>query len=379
MTAAVELSGAEYRDVIGRFASGVTIITTRHDGVDYGMTASAVCSLSLDPPMVVVCVKRDATTGVAIAAGGTFAVNVMSSEQGWLAHRFATPLPDRFAGVGVRREAPEGDPLFEDCLAYLECEVEEEVAGGTHRVFLGRVRRAAAADLEPLTYFRGKFGRFELEQHAQAYRDLYRMVVERALPLHEPLAPAALAERLGIPVSAAFHALVRLTADGLVHRDPERGFLQVVFKAEQAIESYEVKRILDMAVVELTVGAVPEEGLRRLEELCDRANELVDDEHGVLDVAAYRERALRFQEAMIGLTGNATLVATFRTLRIPELISLPHQIGPATAPSIAANRRRIVDGYLAGDPALVRAALLDQYELCKSLTVAYIGRSGGEL
>ena len=374
-----DISSAQYRDVIGRFASGVTIVTTRSRGVDHGMTASAVCSLSLDPPMVVLCINKAAATGAAISEVGFFAVNVMSSEQGLLAERFAARVEDRFSGLTWRRGALSDSPLLDGSLAHLECEVAEEVAGGTHRVFLGKVLRAEATDLEPLTYFRGKFGRFEVEQHAETYRALYQRVVERKLPLYEPLDAAALADVLDVPVSATFYALSRLTADGLVYRDPELGFMQVVFRAEQAIESYEIKRILDMAVADLTVGRISADEATHLSSLCDRANELVDDEHGVIDVAAYRARALEFQEAMVSLTGNKTMVATFRALRMPELISMPHQIGPQVAPQIAANRRRIADGYVAGDTDLVRQALTDQFELCKNLSLDYIRAAGGEL
>jgi 4-nitrophenol 2-monooxygenase / 4-nitrocatechol 4-monooxygenase, reductase component len=122
---------ASFRDVIGRFASGVTVITTNHDGSDYGMTASAMCSLSLEPPMVLVCVNRRVATRAAVSSSGVFAVNILDEHQAETALRFATPRDDKFAGVAVRR----GElrcPLLDGALAWLECRVTEDVAGGTH-------------------------------------------------------------------------------------------------------------------------------------------------------------------------------------------------------------------------------------------------------
>src|SRR5262245_20731676 len=90
-----------FRDVIGHFATGVTIITARADEVDYGLTVSAVTSLSLDPPMMIVCVNKTSRTLPAIRASGTFGVNILGEGQGALAQRFASNRDDKFGGVGV--------------------------------------------------------------------------------------------------------------------------------------------------------------------------------------------------------------------------------------------------------------------------------------
>ncbi|MBS1888553.1 MAG: flavin reductase family protein [Actinobacteria bacterium] len=148
----------EFRDVIGHFASGVTVITTSADGEPLGTTASAVTSLSLEPPMLLVCLKQDSATGAAIARGGRFAVNILHEGQAELARRFATKGPGKFDGVAVL-EGAAGMPLIADALAQVECEVAEEVVGGTHSVFLAHVLGAAAAGGRPLAYFRGRFGR----------------------------------------------------------------------------------------------------------------------------------------------------------------------------------------------------------------------------
>ena len=90
-----------FRSVMSRFASGVSIITTRHEGIDYGLTASAVCSVSLDPPMLLICVNKTSNTQKAIAEAQVFAVNILREEQSELAHRFAGSHPDKFAGMSM--------------------------------------------------------------------------------------------------------------------------------------------------------------------------------------------------------------------------------------------------------------------------------------
>jgi 4-nitrophenol 2-monooxygenase / 4-nitrocatechol 4-monooxygenase, reductase component len=148
-----------FRSVMGHFASGVTIITTRHEGIDYGLTASAVSSLSLDPPMLLICVNKASHTQKAIAQSQVFAVNILQEHQSEVARHFSSSHPDKFDGVSVSYGAL-GVPLLGDALATIECRVTEEVTGGTHSVFLAKVETAQAADGMPLTYFRGRMGRF---------------------------------------------------------------------------------------------------------------------------------------------------------------------------------------------------------------------------
>lgn len=147
------------RRAMGRFASGVTIITTRHDGSDYGLTASAVSALSLDPPMLLICVNKSSSTQQAIKASGVFAVNILQETHIDVARRFATSRGDKFDEMRVTYGAL-GVPLLDDMLATLECRVTAEVPGGTHTVFLAEVHSAQANDGMPLTYFRGRMGRF---------------------------------------------------------------------------------------------------------------------------------------------------------------------------------------------------------------------------
>jgi flavin reductase (DIM6/NTAB) family NADH-FMN oxidoreductase RutF len=155
------LTSDEFRDVISNFASGVTIVTVMHEGRRFGTTASAVTSLSLEPPMLLICMNKQSETGRAVAAAGRFAVNILGANQADLAERFAQKGGDKFAGVPTT-PGKWGEPLFVDALATLECRVAEETAGGTHYVFIAEVESGSASAGTPLAYFRGQFGRLEL-------------------------------------------------------------------------------------------------------------------------------------------------------------------------------------------------------------------------
>ncbi|MET0395498.1 MAG: flavin reductase family protein [Longimicrobiaceae bacterium] len=152
----------EFRRVIGHFATGVTVVTTvRGDGEPCGLTASAVCSVSLDPVLVLVCVEHDADTHGCIAAAGKFAVNVLADEGGEsLSRRFATfQVKDKFRGVAFREELT-GAPVLEGSLAWLDCRVSQAVEAGDHTIFLGEVLAGDAREGTPLVYYRGGYGRF---------------------------------------------------------------------------------------------------------------------------------------------------------------------------------------------------------------------------
>jgi 4-nitrophenol 2-monooxygenase / 4-nitrocatechol 4-monooxygenase, reductase component len=162
------VSPAEFRDAIGRLASGVTVITAVSNDRRFGATASAVSSLSLEPPMLLVCMNRQSATGAAILRARAFAVNVLAEDQDYLARRFASRDPDKFHGISVT-EGSYGEPLLDGALAQFECRVTEQVRGGTHTVFVSKVDRALAHEGKPLAYFRGRFGRLHVTEDKQPY------------------------------------------------------------------------------------------------------------------------------------------------------------------------------------------------------------------
>jgi flavin reductase (DIM6/NTAB) family NADH-FMN oxidoreductase RutF len=154
------LTSNEFREVISHFASGVTVVTTVDDRA-YGTTASAVTSLSLEPPMLLVCLNRESETGRAIASSGHFAVNILGAGHANLAERFAQKGGDKFDAVPTT-PGQWGEPLFDDAVATLECRVTDQTAVATHYVFFAEVVSAAARGGAPLAYFKGRFGRLDL-------------------------------------------------------------------------------------------------------------------------------------------------------------------------------------------------------------------------
>ena len=156
------IDATDFRHALGRFPSGVTVVTVRGtDGRDFGMTVSAFASVSLDPPLVLVCIGDDATIAGAVAAAGHFAVSVLAENQGALAQRFATSDTDRFMGTAVSRGTT-GIALLDGAVTHLECAIVARHRGGDHTIVVGEVLAASAVeDGRPLVYQRGAYRRLQ--------------------------------------------------------------------------------------------------------------------------------------------------------------------------------------------------------------------------
>jgi flavin reductase (DIM6/NTAB) family NADH-FMN oxidoreductase RutF len=148
----------QFRDAMGHFATGVTVLTTRHDDELHGMTANSVTSVSLDPMLILVCLMKDARTALAIQAAERFAVNILGEGQDALSQRFARPGQDHFDGLDLM-EGPHGLPLLPGCLAYLAARVTEIVAAGDHDVVFGEVDHVHVNPNggSPLLFFQGGY------------------------------------------------------------------------------------------------------------------------------------------------------------------------------------------------------------------------------
>jgi flavin reductase (DIM6/NTAB) family NADH-FMN oxidoreductase RutF len=146
-------------DIMGSFPTGVTILTTLGpDGRPCGMTCSAVCSVSADPPLLLSCVRAPSTTLEAIRAARGFLVNFLASDAYELSTLFASRTPDKFAGVPWQPGELLGMPLLEPTVAYAECALHDLVDAGDHRIVLGRiVGGRAMVDRTPLGYWRGDY------------------------------------------------------------------------------------------------------------------------------------------------------------------------------------------------------------------------------
>jgi 3-hydroxy-9,10-secoandrosta-1,3,5(10)-triene-9,17-dione monooxygenase reductase component len=151
----------QFRRVMGHFATGVTILTTALGEEPHGMTANAVCSVSLDPLLVLVCASRQARTHAVLSESGVFALNVLAEEQDHLSRLFADDAVDaahRLTGLSHRRGVT-GAPILADCLAYVDCRVVAAYPGGDHTILVGAVEDAGVPrEGQPLIFFRGAYG-----------------------------------------------------------------------------------------------------------------------------------------------------------------------------------------------------------------------------
>src|SRR5262245_61493046 len=133
------VSNEEFRAALGHFASGVTVVTGKTDDQQlFGITVSAFSSVSLNPPLVLVCIDKRSSTHDHFAVGSSFAVNILCAEQELHSRRFASRDADKFAGIGYS-EGILGVPLLDGAMACLECRVKEAYEGGDHTIIIGEI------------------------------------------------------------------------------------------------------------------------------------------------------------------------------------------------------------------------------------------------
>jgi 3-hydroxy-9,10-secoandrosta-1,3,5(10)-triene-9,17-dione monooxygenase reductase component len=147
-----------FRDVMGHFATGVTVVTASDGDGPVGMTANAVCSLSLEPLLALVCFANGARTLRVVREQRRFGVNVLAKGQEELARLFASKAPEREKFAGVQHTVHDGIPVIEGTLAWVGCTLEQLVPGGDHTIGIGAVTAAEiAAEGPPLMWYRGEY------------------------------------------------------------------------------------------------------------------------------------------------------------------------------------------------------------------------------
>ncbi|MCL6598106.1 MAG: flavin reductase family protein [Alicyclobacillus macrosporangiidus] len=147
----------EFRRALGRFASGVTVVTAQANGSAAGITVSAFASVSLQPPYILICIDKQSSTIPVLRAAGAFAVNFLNEDQAHLSNHFASKRADKFAGISCR-QGQLGAPLLEDTLGYVECRVVREVDAGDHLLYLGQVEASDVDDTKrPLLYYHSQY------------------------------------------------------------------------------------------------------------------------------------------------------------------------------------------------------------------------------
>lgn len=153
-----ELDAIELRRVLSHFATGVAVVATRHvGGGACGLTANAFTSVSLSPPLVLVCLDRGSGTFGCVRANGSFAVSFLAADQHALSVRFAERRDDKFDGVAYR-ETPNGSPVVDGAVGWLACQVDQQHPGGDHEIVVARVLDGGSANRLPLVFFRGGYG-----------------------------------------------------------------------------------------------------------------------------------------------------------------------------------------------------------------------------
>jgi 3-hydroxy-9,10-secoandrosta-1,3,5(10)-triene-9,17-dione monooxygenase reductase component len=152
---------ADFRAVMARFATGVTVVSARDADGPVGMTANALSSLSLDPLLLLVCFDRDARTLRVVRETQRFGVNVLAAGQEELARLFASKVDEREKFHGVAHHVHDGVPVLDGVHAWIGCTVHDVLPGGDHVIVLGAVRAAERGEGEPLLWHAGSFGSFK--------------------------------------------------------------------------------------------------------------------------------------------------------------------------------------------------------------------------
>ncbi len=375
-TAAGSLDQTLFRDVIGRFASGVTVITTTVADRDFGTTASAVSSLSMDPPMLLICLNKTSETREAITQSQRFAVNILSEGQADLAFAFAKKSPDKFAQAQVDR-GPNGMPLIPGSLAQLECVVTETAVGGTHTVFLGEVIHAEGTDDPPLTYYRGRFGRFADMVGDVAYRELRDLVVSRELGHGETLDPEQLSRQLDTDPEHVMVAMTKLAADGLLEQGADSAMRVRPLDVPTAHEAIDARCAIEIAVVDKVSGRLAEADIETLSGLAAATQAAATASPP--DIPTLVRSGQDFHAHFVGLLDNDALTGFFARLDLRGIWlraapDLSH-FGRTNATYLG----ELVDACRTGDSDRARQILYEHAEAVKQDAREAIEQVGGEL
>ena len=155
------ITNDEFRAALSRFPSGVTVVTLK-DGAGnmHGITVSAFCSVSLNPPLILVCIDNEAGSHYAFHEGKRFVVNILREEQTEYSIHFASPIPDKFFNIH-HHEGLEGIPVLKNALVNLECRMVQHFVAGDHTIFIGEVEQAHINEGKPLVYYLGDYRKLE--------------------------------------------------------------------------------------------------------------------------------------------------------------------------------------------------------------------------
>ncbi|MCW4466941.1 flavin reductase [Glutamicibacter sp. MNS18] len=368
---------AVFRNVAGYFATGVTVITTTCDDTPAGTTASAVASLSMDPPMMLVCLNRSSATHDKVMDSGIFAVNIMSQEQDSTALAFARKGTDKFAGISWS-SAPNGAPVIDGSLATIACRVTETAVGGTHTVFMGEVIDTVTNPGEPLTYYRGIFGRFEHDAVERAYQDLRQHILRRQTPVRHILDAAALAERLRTRSEYVHQAMVRLESEGLVHRSADGSTSVAAITPEIAHGFFAAQAAIEVGVIDTYLPHAGADQLKTLQEARQTLVLALDGDNG-LDLDGYIEAVRVFHRRLIGLSPSSQLLGAYEEMSTAALWSQLLSQDEWTQMLDHKNLLMLANAAVAQDSQGARAAVRRHLETVTEIATRAITAHGGSI
>jgi flavin reductase (DIM6/NTAB) family NADH-FMN oxidoreductase RutF len=296
-----EDSGHTFRQAAGRFASGVTVVTTTASEGAYGVTVSSFASLSLNPLLVTVSINRSSRLPGYVRSAEAFAVSVLASDQQQVAAHFATsgrsPEPAGFATVPTTVQQT-GAPIIDGCLSWFDCTLEDILPGGDHEILVGRVAAAGGRTGEPLVYWAGEYraltpGMSHVDQVANASDGL----------------------------AVAYHVLDVGPAEML--------------DAQNSIEP---------AIAALAARRTPPEEWDRLDELVDQSELVVDEPD------EFNQLALAFHSAIADASGNRVLQATLASLGQVQSTHYRDRGSPESARAAVEGHRQLLAVLRSGDP-----------------------------
>jgi flavin reductase (DIM6/NTAB) family NADH-FMN oxidoreductase RutF len=305
-----------FRDVAGHFATGVTVITSTDGETPAGTTASAVASLSMDPPMMLICLNRSSATHDIVADSRVFGVNILAQNQADIAMQFARKGTDKFAGVDWS-EAEGKVPWIDGALASIACRVVDTAVGGTHTVFMGEVMAAEAFPGEPLTYYRGSFGKIDQEAENKAYVALRAHVLARKTPLGEVVDPQELAALFRSRPEFVRRAIVRLAAEGLLEHTPEGTAVVAPITMDLARGFFSAQAAIESGVIDTHLPFAPQDQLDEFAATHDTLSALKTGTSCDLD--SYLAAVKSFHRQLIGLSPSVQLMGAYGELTTAPL------------------------------------------------------------
>jgi flavin reductase (DIM6/NTAB) family NADH-FMN oxidoreductase RutF len=325
-----EDSGHTFRQAAGRFASGVTVVTTRASEGAYGVTVSSFASLSLNPLLVTVSINRSSRLLGYVRSAEAFAVSVLASDQRQVAGYFTTsgrsPEPDGFSTVPTTVQQT-GAPIIEGCLSWFDCTLEDVLPGGDHEILVGRVATAGGRTGEPLVYWAGEYRALTAADMRPELVDLRPELVDLRPELVEGRASTGAARKSDQVANAS---------DGLA----------VAYHVLDvgAAEMLDAQNSIEPAIAALAAARTPPEEWDRLEQLVDQSELAVDQPD------EFNQLALAFHSAIADAAGNRVLQATLASLGQVQSTHYRNRGSPESARAAVEGHRRLLAVLRSGDP-----------------------------